>query len=188
MTKNRHSEIQEKIENRDRIHVVMTFLTLVFIGLSVVIIGCIIHIQTSYKVDPKVINIFRPRENKYVEEPKRGRILAEDGRPLAITTPLYDIFIDCTVHIIKFSVIAPDRVPLQEVLAELDLQNLPFLKPSWGIRILKRSLTFSFLRLLPLHPCRLAFPDKLLKLLQALRGNVCYTFSQMSPPSSTCHS
>ncbi|MBR1678717.1 MAG: transpeptidase family protein [Bacteroidales bacterium] len=105
MTKNRHSEIQEKIENRDRIHVVMTFLTLVFIGLSVVIIGCIIHIQTSYKVDPKVIIIFRPREDKYVEEPKRGRILAEDGRPLAITTPLYDIFIDCTVRKEEFQLL-----------------------------------------------------------------------------------
>ena len=92
--KKQHSEIKDTFENRDRIHIVMLGLTMLFIGLSVGIILCIVHIQTTYTVDSKVINIFRPREDKYVEVPKRGRILAEDGRPLAITTPLYNIYMD----------------------------------------------------------------------------------------------
>ena len=92
------SEIKDKIENRDRIHIVMTALTMLFIILSVGIIACIVHIQATFRVDPRVVNIFRPRPDKYIEEPKRGRILAEDGRPLAITTPLYNIYMDCTVR------------------------------------------------------------------------------------------
>ena len=96
--KGQQVEIQDKIENRDRIHLVMTGLTMLFIALSVGIIACIVHIQATFRVDPKVINVFRPRPDKYVEEPKRGRILAEDGRPLAITTPLYNIYMDCTVR------------------------------------------------------------------------------------------
>lgn len=47
------------------------------------------------------------------------------------------LLIDRAVHIVKFSMIAPDWVSLQEVLTELDLQNLPFLKPSWSIRFLR---------------------------------------------------
>ncbi|MBQ3765319.1 MAG: transpeptidase family protein [Bacteroidales bacterium] len=100
--KKQYSEIKDTFENRDRIHIVMLGLTMLFIGLSVGIILCIVRIQTTYTVDSKVINIFRPREDKYVEVPKRGRILAEDGRPLAITTPLYNIYMDCTVRKSEF--------------------------------------------------------------------------------------
>ena len=89
--KKQQPEIRDTFENRDRIHLVMVGLTMLFIVLSVGILVCIGHIQATYSVDPKVINLFRPRPDKYVEQPKRGRILAEDGRPLAITSPLYDI-------------------------------------------------------------------------------------------------
>ena len=92
------TEIKESLDGRDPIHVVMTFLSLGILALSIGIIACIVYIQTRYTVDAKVINIFRPREDRYVDEPVRGRILATDGRPLAITAPLYDIYMDCTVR------------------------------------------------------------------------------------------
>ena len=100
--KKQQPEIRDTFENRDRIHLVMVGLTMLFIVLSVGILVCIGHIQATYSVDPKVINLFRPRPDKYVEQPKRGRILAEDGRPLAITSPLYDIYMDCTVRKAEF--------------------------------------------------------------------------------------
>ena len=100
--KKQKTEIRDTFENRDRIHVVMVGLTTLFIVLSVGILVCIGHIQATYSVDQKVINLFRPRPDRYVEEPKRGRILAEDGRPLAITAPKYDIFMDCTVRKAEF--------------------------------------------------------------------------------------
>ena len=100
--KKQNTEIRDTFENRDRIHMVMVGLTTLFILLSAGILVCIGHIQATYSVDPKVINLFRPRPDKNVEEPKRGRILAEDGRPLAITSPLYDIYMDCTVRKSEF--------------------------------------------------------------------------------------
>lgn len=93
----RKSEIQDTIQNRDRIHVVMFFLSLLFLALGVAIIVWIVKIQTSYTVDDRVIGLFRPVVQKHVDVPVRGRILATDGRPLAISAPLYDLHMDCTV-------------------------------------------------------------------------------------------
>ena len=93
----KQKEIQETIENRDRIHVVMFFLSYIFLFLGIGVLACIIHIQTSFHVDDKVIGLFRPSSALHVEHPVRGRILATDGRPLALSAPLYDIYMDCTV-------------------------------------------------------------------------------------------
>ena len=94
----RQSEIKDNIENRDRIHVVMFFLSLLFMVLGIVIVAWIIKIQATYTVDERVIGLFRPTEQKHVETPVRGRILATDGRPMAISAPLYDVYMDCTVR------------------------------------------------------------------------------------------
>ena len=96
MSKERR-EISDTIENRDRIHVVMFFLSYVFLALGVGILVCIVKIQTTYHVDEKVIGLFRPSVELHIDPPVRGRILATDGRPLAISAPLYDIYMDCTV-------------------------------------------------------------------------------------------
>ncbi len=94
----RKSEIQDTIENRDRIHVVMFFLSILFLALGVFIMVKIVQIQTGYHVDRRVEDLFRPSVQKHVDKPVRGRILATDGRPLAISAPLYDIHMDCTVR------------------------------------------------------------------------------------------
>ena len=90
-------EISDTIENRDRIHVVMFFLSYVFLALGIGILVCIVRIQTTYHVDDKVIGLFRPSVELHIDPPVRGRILATDGRPLALSAPLYDIYMDCTV-------------------------------------------------------------------------------------------
>ena len=92
------NEIQDTIENRDRIHVVMFFVSIVVLVLSVLILARIVHIQASYSVDAKVINLFRPVSQRHVEAPVRGRILSTDGRPFAISAPLYDIYMDGTIR------------------------------------------------------------------------------------------
>ena len=97
MTK-KDSEIKDTIVGRDRIHVVMFFLSLLFMVLGIVIVVWIIKIQATYTVDERVIGLFRPTEQKHVETPVRGRILATDGRPMAISAPLYDVYMDCTVR------------------------------------------------------------------------------------------
>ena len=94
----RKSEIQDTIVGRDRIHVVMFFLSILFLALGVFIMIKIVQIQAGYHVDSRVVDIFRPSVQKHVDKPVRGRILATDGRPLAISAPLYDIHMDCTVR------------------------------------------------------------------------------------------
>ena len=94
----KQSEIKDTIENRDRIHVVMFFLSLLFLLLGVAILLRVVQIQATYTVDERVIGLFRPSVQKHVEQPVRGKILATDGRPLAISAPLYDIYMDCTVR------------------------------------------------------------------------------------------
>ena len=79
----KQSEIKDNIQNRDRIHVVMFFLSILFMVLGGFILAWIIKIQATYTVDPRVIGLFRPVEQKHVEQPVRGKILATDGRPLA---------------------------------------------------------------------------------------------------------
>ena len=114
----KQTEIKESLDGRDPIHVVMTFLSLGFLALSLGILFCIARIQAKYTVDPKVINIFRPREDRYVDEPVRGRIMATDGRPLAITAPLYDIYMDCTVRKAEF-----EQIDEREALRARKLQE-----------------------------------------------------------------
>lgn len=92
------SEIKDNIQNRDRIHVVMFFLSLIFMVLGIFILVWIVKIQTTYEVDSRVIGLFRPVEQKHVDHPVRGKILATDGRPMAISAPLYDLYMDCTVR------------------------------------------------------------------------------------------
>ena len=94
----RKSEIKDTIVGRDRIHVVMFFLSILFLALGVFIIIKIVRIQVGYEVDPRVENLFHTTVYKHVDRPVRGRILATDGRPLAISAPLYDIHMDCTVR------------------------------------------------------------------------------------------
>ena len=94
----KESEIKDTIVGRDRIHVVMFFLSLVFLLLGVAILVRIVQIQATYSVDERVISLFRPSVQKHVDHPVRGKILATDGRTLAISAPLYDIYMDCTVR------------------------------------------------------------------------------------------
>ena len=106
----KQSEIQDTIENRDRIHVVMFFLSLLFLFLGLAILVRIWHIRATYTVDERVINLFRPAVQKHVDYPVRGKILASDGRPLAISAPLYDIYMDCTVRKAEYAETGKDSL------------------------------------------------------------------------------
>lgn len=66
--------------------------------LSAVIFGKIIKIQLFYEPDPDTAYIFKPKSEKKILEPERGAIYAMDGRLLAMSTPMYQIRMDCTVR------------------------------------------------------------------------------------------
>lgn len=64
---------------------------------AVVIIGKIVYIQWFWKPDKSVERFFIPQSVKSVIEPERGAIIGYDGKLLALSTPMYQLFMDCTV-------------------------------------------------------------------------------------------
>ena len=76
----------------------LMYFYLAFLVASALIIYKIIYIQYIWKPNPEFVMHFRPSKQKEIIEPERGTILDHNGRLLAISTPLYDIYMDCYVQ------------------------------------------------------------------------------------------
>ena len=99
MAQKKKTRIKETaLRNRDRVGVILTLLYALFLLLAAAILVKAVYIQLTYKVPKGVEHYFRPSNTKRVEEPQRGSILSEDGKLLALSTPLYQIYMDCTVQ------------------------------------------------------------------------------------------
>ena len=100
MSEQRHTMTRrERLEKeKDTISMLLYALYGIFLVLSILIIVKIVHIQLHYSVDPRVVSLFRPSNVKVVDEPARGAIISSDGRLLAISTPLYQVHMDCSVR------------------------------------------------------------------------------------------
>ena len=64
---------------------------------SILLVGRLVHIQLFWQPDPKVTQALTPTSVKKTIVPARGAILSDDGRLLAMSLPIYDINMDCTV-------------------------------------------------------------------------------------------
>ncbi len=84
-------------KERDRIGLILYCFYAVVLILGVAIIGRMIYIQHFWKLDKTVERFFIPQSVKSVIEPERGAIIGHDGKLLALSTPMYQIFMDCTV-------------------------------------------------------------------------------------------
>ena len=92
--------------NRDNIHPddsnrtskVLWYLYWVFILLSMVLIVWTTYLKVAWNPDPDTIGFFRPDKKKNLIKPNRGAIIDHNGKLLAITTPIYDIYMDCAVQ------------------------------------------------------------------------------------------
>ena len=92
--------------NRDKINPIdsnrtckiLWYLYWIFILLSVVLIAWTIYLKTIWTPDPDTIGYFRPKKEKNIIKPERGAIIDHNGKLLAITTPIYDIYMDCAVQ------------------------------------------------------------------------------------------
>lgn len=68
-----------------------------FILASIVLIIQIIHLKVFWEPRPTTEHYFRPRNRKEILKPERGAILDHNGKLIAVSTPMYNIAIDCTV-------------------------------------------------------------------------------------------
>ena len=70
----------------------------VFILASIILLVRITYLKIFWEPNPQTAHLFRPKNEKSVIKPERGAIIDHNGKILAITTPLYDIFMDCAVQ------------------------------------------------------------------------------------------
>ncbi len=76
---------------------VLTAFNILFLTVAVAIIVKIVILQYGWEPDSKYINYFKPDRTKQVIEPERGAIIDHNGRLLAMSTPMYNIYMDCYV-------------------------------------------------------------------------------------------
>ena len=84
-------------KNRERISVILYTLYLLLLAGAVVLILRIIGIQLFFNPDEKIKDALTPAVTTKVIDPERGNIIDCEGRLLALTTPTYQIYMDCTV-------------------------------------------------------------------------------------------
>ena len=89
--------IQDK-EKRDKTGVILSNLHFIAICLAFILIGRLIYIQLIYKPDPLLEKYLTAQVRKDITDPVRGSIYAKDGRLLAASVPMYQIYMDCTVQ------------------------------------------------------------------------------------------
>ena len=77
---------------------VLMQLRVVFLAVSMLVAGKILYLQYIWEPNPKFVKDFKPAKQKEIIEPERGSILDHNGRLLAISTPLYNIRMDCYVQ------------------------------------------------------------------------------------------
>ncbi len=88
---------------RDRIGMILYSLYGVCLVLGVVLAVRIVHIQNFWEPDKDLDRYFRPTPTKNVIAPVRGSIIGSDGSLLAMSTPMYQLFMDCTIRKAEFA-------------------------------------------------------------------------------------
>ena len=68
-----------------------------FILASIVLLGQIINLKVFWEADSETEKYFRPKKRQEIIKPERGAILDHKGKIIAVSTPMYDIYMDCTV-------------------------------------------------------------------------------------------
>lgn len=69
----------------------------VFLCMAVAIIGKIIYLQFIWEPDPRYVKYFQPKKDKNEIDPQRGSIIDYKGKLLAMSTPMYNVHMDCYV-------------------------------------------------------------------------------------------
>lgn len=77
---------------------ILLLIYIVVLFISALIIGKLIYIQKSWKPDKSIAKYFLPPAEKYTIAPDRGAIIGCGGEILAMSTPMYELRMDCTVR------------------------------------------------------------------------------------------
>ena len=90
-------------KKQDWISILLWMFYCAFLVLSVVIIVKMVKIQFGWEPDAELVRYFQPKRELVIQKPERGTILDRNGKILAISTPMYNINMDCTVRKDEFA-------------------------------------------------------------------------------------
>ncbi len=85
-------------KKRDRIGAILYLLYTLVLILGVAVVGRIIYIQCFWQLDKSLVKYFVPPVVKSTIAPDRGAIIGCNGEILAMSTPMYELRMDCTVR------------------------------------------------------------------------------------------
>ena len=84
-------------KKRDRIGVILYLLYVLLLIAAAILIVRLVFIQALWRPEPKIADALTPSNTVSYIEPARGNILDSEGRLLAISCPIYQFYMDCTV-------------------------------------------------------------------------------------------
>ena len=84
-------------EDKHRISKILWFLYCIFLVASIVLIVRVVQLQFFWEPDPQTVKYFQPTRFQKKTQPERGSIMDMNGKLLAISTPMYNINMDCAV-------------------------------------------------------------------------------------------
>ena len=85
-------------KKRDGVGAILYLLYILVLVLGVVVAGRIIYIQHFWKLDKSIEKYFLPPVICSEIDPERGAIIGCNGEILAMSTPMYELRMDCTVR------------------------------------------------------------------------------------------
>lgn len=85
------------MKKRDRIGMVLYTIYLLLLVASVLILGKVAWTQLLFKPDPEIAEALTLNAMPTPVEPARGNIIDCEGRMLALSYPVYQLYMDCTV-------------------------------------------------------------------------------------------
>ncbi len=102
---------------------VLTAFNIAFLMAAVAIIVKIVAVQFFWSPDAEFVDYFRPKKTRAEIEPERGAIIDHNGKLLAMSTPLYDIRMDCCVM--------KDEYKKEKYKSEKEKERLDSLERLW---------------------------------------------------------
>lgn len=75
----------------------LTVFHAIFLVAAVLIVIEIVKIQYFWEPDSRYVEFFQPKKDKKEIEPLRGAIIDHNGKLLALSTPMYQVHMDCYV-------------------------------------------------------------------------------------------
>ena len=76
---------------------VLSAFHVVFLIIAIAAVTKIVITQYFWEPDPEYLHYFQPRKKKMDIDPDRGAIIDHNGNLLAMSTPMYNIYMDCYV-------------------------------------------------------------------------------------------